>query len=66
MFKAKRGYWIREERLFRADRFICSECRAVSKKTGAKCPKCGAKMGRAKADPKWVDELEFWDAITDD
>lgn len=59
-------YWIRKTHLFRSDEYICSACGAVCPKPYAACPSCGAKMGKTKYDPSWVDEAEMMSAIIDD
>ena len=58
--------WTRKTHLFRADEYICSACGRISAKPYAVCPACGAKIGKTKYDPDWVDEAEALSAILDD
>ena len=60
------AHWIQRTHLFRADGFICSECRSVSNKPYKVCPACGSPMKKTKYDPSWVDEAEGLSAILDD
>ncbi|MBO4637103.1 MAG: hypothetical protein J5685_08165 [Clostridiales bacterium] len=62
----KKGYWIKEERLFRSDSYVCSVCKKRFSKASSTCPSCGAVMTKTKNDPGWVDDLEMIDAIFDD
>lgn len=62
----KTGYWIQHTHLLRSDEYECSECHSTSGKAYSKCPYCGAKMGRTKYDPSWVDEAEFMDMMDDE
>ncbi len=57
------GYWTRETHIFKADVYICSRCRKSFGKMTSKCPGCGARMKRSRSDPKWIDELEAYDAL---
>lgn len=61
-----RAQWIQKAHLFRADEYICSQCRAVYDKPYKTCPTCGTVMGKTKYDPSWVDEAEGLSAILDD
>lgn len=58
--------WIQKTHLFRADEFVCSECRTSFPRPYAVCPSCGADMKKLKYDPSWVDEVEGLSAILDD
>ena len=62
----KYARWIQKTHLFRADEFICSECRASFDKPYRECPGCGTPMKQAKYDPSWVDEAEGLSAVLDD
>ena len=62
----KSGYWKHESHLFGGDSFECSVCGSKFRKIAKECPKCGSRMKKSKYDPKWVDELEFYDAVFDD
>ena len=66
--KEKTGYWIIEEHLFGGSTFECSAChvRFKGRKASRNCPACHARMTRSRYDPRFVDELEFLDAIFDD
>ena len=57
--------WIKHERLFGGDKYECTACRAQFKKKAASCPNCGARMTKTKFDPKWIDEMELLDIISD-
>ncbi len=63
MLKAK---WIRKTHLLRPDEYICSDCGRSFAKPYARCPSCGASMGRTKYDASWVDEIEGFSAIFED
>ena len=62
----KTAQWIRRTHLFRADEYVCSQCRHAEKKPPAICPGCGAAMKKTKYDPSWVDEAEGLSALVDD
>ena len=64
--KRKQPYWIRRTHLLRRDEYICSECRAVSQKPYAHCPRCGTKLSREKSDLHWIAEAELMDFVLDD
>ncbi len=63
---SKPAYWTQKTHLFRSDEYICSACRASSKKAYSVCPVCGARMKKTKYDPSWVDEAEELSAMLDD
>lgn len=56
------AYWIQKTHLFRADEYVCSECKFNAKKPYAKCPNCERDMNKKSYDPTWVDEMEAIDA----
>ncbi|HAW15225.1 MAG TPA: hypothetical protein DCW41_00780 [Clostridiales bacterium] len=62
----KRGKWTRISRLFAGDIYECSLCKGRFSKPSSTCPKCKASMTPGKYDPRWVDDMEFLDAIFDD
>lgn len=62
----KSAHRIQRTHLFRADEFICSECRSVCNKPYKVCPECGTPMKETKYDAFWVDEAEGLSAILDD
>ncbi len=62
----RKVHWIQHTHLFKKDEYECSACHAVYTKAYEVCPNCGAKMGRSKYDPSWVDEMEAFDAILGD
>ena len=62
----KTGYWKHEAHMFKADEFICSECGSGFGKMSSQCPRCKARMKKTKYDPKWIDELEAYDALFED
>lgn len=63
---SKTGYWINEAHVFKADEFICSKCRKSFVRMTPECPGCGARMKKSRYDPKWIDELEAYDALFED
>jgi predicted amidophosphoribosyltransferase len=62
----KAAHWTQRTHLFRADEFICSECRSASDKPYRVCPACGSPMKKTKYDASWVDEAEGLSALLDD
>ncbi len=62
----RKGRWVQKTHLFRADEFICSECRVSYPKPYSVCPSCGTDMKKTKYDPSWVDEAEGMAALLDD
>ena len=60
--KAKNGKWIKREHLFRKTEYVCSVCRRAFDSPTAFCPACGSRNRGQKADPAWIEEMEFYDA----
>jgi len=62
----KTASWTQQTHLFRPDEYVCSSCKASSKKLYKECPNCGARMKKGKYEPSWVDEAEGLSALLDD
>lgn len=62
----KSGYWIHEAKIFSADTYVCSVCGSKFSKMTSSCPKCSSRMKKSRYDPKWIDELEAYDALFED
>lgn len=59
--KPKRGKWIKRDRLFSRTEYSCSVCGRVFDSPYRFCPACGSRNARVGSDPKWVEEMEFYD-----
>ena len=46
--------------------YECSACGAMHDKPSAVCPNCNSRMGKAKYDTSWVDEMADYDEIFGD
>jgi rubrerythrin len=59
-------YLIKKTHMFSHDEYICSKCGYKAEKRFSVCPGCSSVLNKEKYDANWVDELEYFDIITED
>ena len=62
----RRGYWKKQEYLSGEITWQCSRCKSVFQYRETFCPKCHSENKKTSYDPKWIDEIEEFDAMIND
>ena len=60
------GYWKKQEYLSGEITWQCSRCKSVFQYRETFCSKCHSENKKPSYDPKWIDEIEEFDAMIND
>lgn len=60
------GYWKKQEYLSGEITWQCSRCKSVFQYRETFCSKCHSENKKTSYDPKWIDEIEEFDAMIND